>query len=300
MRAPTSSSSVARAATDTRWTAAPTLVRASLAAARRRPASFPIAARAADADAKAAAETADLNPTPSRRALLLLTATSAAALLTPASLTAHAAAAARVPAAAGWTLRPPAGWTVAYDRTADDAAATSSATPPPASGPRVMWANFASLGTIVVSRATRSEVDLTPPAPSASRGDADSAVLALVEPLLAEARDSPATYGWRVLATATRDLVMTTTTTTAAYDVEYVQQICRGEVLEASGGQRRCANPRDDSDLLVVSRHFVMSVAADPAEAGVVWVVRGSCPSENWAETGPKIAAAVRSFSFIG
>lgn len=168
----------------------------------------------------------------------------------------------------------------------------------------MMWANFATLGTIVVSRATRVEARWPPGAerglpPAGDNGDDEAArVIALADPFLAEARDSPATYGWRVLAAATHAVASSASSPIRAYDVEFVQQICRGEVLEAAGGSKRCANPRDDSDLQVVSRHFLMSFCADPLEDGVVWVVRGSCPSENWPEAGAAIAEAVQSFSF--
>jgi hypothetical protein len=198
------------------------------------------------------------------------------------------------PAAAGWRLQPPQGWTLAYDRTASDADAEMMK-----SGPKVMWANFATLGTIVVSRATRAEARW--PVEGGGNATDEASVVALADALLADARDSPATYGWKVLAAASHTTPgPSPSSPVSAYDVEFVQQICRGEVLEAAKGVKRCANPRDDSDLQVVSRHFLMSFCLDPVEEDLVWVVRGSCPSENWPEAGAKIAEAVRSFSFGG
>jgi hypothetical protein len=238
----------------------------------------------------------------SRRALLLLAATTAATTATittpappPASADGLFSPSAqqqqqqqqqqRVPAAGGWSLRPPPGWTLAYDRTEKDDAMSAE------SGPKVMWANFATLGTIVVSRATRAEARW-PAAGGGAPPPSDAARLS--DALLADARDSPATYGWSVLASR----VSGDASAAPVVEVEYVHQLCRGEVLEAAGGSKRCANPRDDSDLQVVSRHFVLSARADPAQRDLVWVVRGSCPSEAWGQAGPAIAAAVQSFSF--
>lgn len=277
---------------------------ASLASAPP-PTPLPPIARGDDDNAPPAAAA-----TPRRSLLAGAALLVAAPFAAPATPPAAAATTARVPAAAGWTLRPPPGWTLAYDRTPDDAASTStsSSSPAPASGPRVMWANFSTLGTVVVSRATRAELGWPAGALPAAVGGGgggggaqDAAIERLLDPLFAEARDSPATYGWRLLATATHNVASSSSSTALqAYDAEYVVQICRGEVLEASGGAKRCANPRDDSDLQIVSRHFVVSAVPDPVEEGVVWVVRGSCPSENWADAGAKIADAVRSLAFGG
>jgi len=276
-----------------------------------------ISASTAAAELPPPREESDAAAAPTRRALLARAAAAAAAIAAaaappPASAGLFSgrppAAAAAVPAAGGWTLSPPpAKWTLAYDRTADAAAGGRGG----GSGPKVMWADFSTLGTIVVSRATREEARWPAGLARADGGaseappsdDADDA-LARADAFLAEARDSPATFGWRVLASGTRALPTSSSSSflpaARAYEVEFVHQICRGEVLEAAGGARRCANPRDDSELQVVSRRFLLSASVDPADAGVVWVVRGSCPSEAWAEAGPAIAEAVRSFSFAG
>jgi hypothetical protein len=291
----------------------PTLAAAAAAAAASE--ATAIEQRARDANREETLNTlryAAPPPPPPRRAVLLAALSSAPVFLAPSAAKAAGGlfgvrgpalgpedARKAPPAAAGWRLTPPQGWALAYDRTAD---APGAASP----GPKVMWANFATLGTIVVSRATRAEA-AWPAASAPGAGAQADAVVALADALLAEARDSPATYGWRVLAARARSSPPSSSSSSSSsstpaaaaatfYDVEFVQQTCRGEVLEAAGGAKRCANPRDDGDLEVVSRHFLMSFCADPADADVVWVVRGSCPSEAWPEVGPHIAEAVATF----
>lgn len=205
---------------------------------------------------------------------------------------------------AGYLLTIPDSYSVAYDRSDGQEAGT-----------QYFAGNFRTFETISISRTPLADLGLSQLEGTEGGDLGGLSPEEVVGKLLADTRDNQSTFGFKVLATARRAAapqqqlqdeaaaaeeeapqagIGAPGPSGAFWDVEYVHQICRGIIVEESGGRRRCASVSGDRDLQVVSRHYV---AAFTVHGRDVYMAKASAPTEAWPESAGQLLASVRSFA---
>lgn len=107
-----------------------------------------------------------------------------------------------------------------------------------------------------------------------------------------EQRDQPSTFIFKLLQEAE---TLEGTDGQQYCCAEFVVQTCRGDIIEGSGGARRCVGP-NDRDLQLISRHTYLAMVV---QGGYVYTLKAASTIARWDQVADNMLTAIKTFRFL-